>query len=355
MNNDERNASRDQKEPTITLLLSHLQEMRQAVPVNYQLKAALREKLQEQMRKMDASAFEAVQPRQMTHRRRWWTVGILAAAAAVALLIGPSDSLRLGAPQTLPLPLQLDPEQAAIASHAEQVAYLTNEQKLYTYPFAEEASSAYALQLPQTNGRYTGLAWANRSAQLAVTESGGDRARLWIMHAAEGGARARSQLLWEATDSDVSAPDWSPDDRWIAFTRTRGDRSEIWLVDILTLQAKRLTDGHHPVWSPDGTMLAFVNEKSVWLLNLADNSTVRVDEGDYPSWAEENVLTYTTPSGQLVAVQTAEQPFHAETVPFSPAKEGELKRVSWTEDGKRLLSAVETKEGMIFFVAKRDR
>ncbi|WP_126426664.1 TolB family protein [Brevibacillus marinus] len=355
MNNDERMASQENDEPTIALLLAHLQEMRRAVPVNYQLKAALRQKLQEQMKKMANSAPEpAPPPLADRHRRWWWAGGMLAVAAAVALLIWPDEAIRLRAQQTLSVPLQLAADEIALAQHAEQVAYLSDEQKVYTYSFDEKEPAVRSVQLPATDGRYNALSWANRSALLAVTETGGERSRLWVMSLDEHGSRAGSQLLWEEPDSALSSPDWSPDDRWIAFTRTKGGQSEIWLADVQTLQAKKLVDGRNPDWSGDGTMLAYVSEETVCLLNLADNSTVRVGEGDYPSWVDANVLTYTTRDGQLLAVRAGEQPLRAEAVPFQPAPEGQLIRASWARKGELLLAAVQTKAGTLFSVARRD-
>jgi dipeptidyl aminopeptidase/acylaminoacyl peptidase len=67
---------------------------------------------------------------------------------------------------------------------------------------------------------------------------------------------------------DVSAPQWSPDGKWIAFTGTEWNRKEdrrdthIYLVAATGGEPIRLTNGERgesaPQWSPDGTRIAFL-------------------------------------------------------------------------------------------------
>src|ERR1051325_1923264 len=67
---------------------------------------------------------------------------------------------------------------------------------------------------------------------------------------------------------DVSAPQWSPDGKWLAFTVTEWNRKEdrrdthIYLVAATGGDPIRLTNGERgesaPQWSPDGTRIAFL-------------------------------------------------------------------------------------------------
>jgi dipeptidyl aminopeptidase/acylaminoacyl peptidase len=71
---------------------------------------------------------------------------------------------------------------------------------------------------------------------------------------------------------DVGEPALSPDGRWIAFTfrpREDLDRSEICLVSPSGGGIRRLTGSprvsdHKPRWSPDGSQLAFLSDRSGW-------------------------------------------------------------------------------------------
>src|SRR4051812_12256378 len=63
----------------------------------------------------------------------------------------------------------------------------------------------------------------------------------------------------------ASDPQVSPDGRWIAYVRRSGDimtdrfRRSIWLIDTGTgAQAPLATGASQPVWSPDGTRLAYI-------------------------------------------------------------------------------------------------
>jgi Tol biopolymer transport system component len=86
------------------------------------------------------------------------------------------------------------------------------------------------------------------------------RAHLFIVDVATGETK-------RLTDGDFEdrAESWSPDGRQIAFSRTRGGKSEysvsdIWVADVATGAALRITEdvgrAISPTWSPDGTTIA---------------------------------------------------------------------------------------------------
>jgi Tol biopolymer transport system component len=72
--------------------------------------------------------------------------------------------------------------------------------------------------------------------------------------------------------ADDSVPDWSPDGEKITFASTRDGNWEIYLMDVNdaiqdpeNAQVRRLTnhegDDLSPVWSPDGTQIAFASDR----------------------------------------------------------------------------------------------
>jgi dipeptidyl aminopeptidase/acylaminoacyl peptidase len=86
------------------------------------------------------------------------------------------------------------------------------------------------------------------------------RSHLFVVDVATG----ETTQLTEG-DFEDRAESWSPDGRQIAFSRTRGGKSEyswsdIWVIDVATRAALRLTENvgraTSPTWSPDGTTIA---------------------------------------------------------------------------------------------------
>src|SRR6185503_18073409 len=56
-------------------------------------------------------------------------------------------------------------------------------------------------------------------------------------------------------------PAYSPDGRWIAYSRVEGDRRSIWIIPTRGGMPAQITEGpaarFHPSWSPDGSRVAF--------------------------------------------------------------------------------------------------
>lgn len=122
-----------------------------------------------------------------------------------------------------------------------------------------------------------------------VRDEGGDRwAQVWTMR--QDGTEQR--MLFASAQEDNASPAWSPDGRWLAFTRNgqvmvaRPDGTEVRLLD---------TEGAGPMWSPDGTRLVYGKDRDVWTVNADGSDPHRIIDGDYasaPTWS---------PTGDLIA------------------------------------------------------
>jgi Tol biopolymer transport system component len=93
----------------------------------------------------------------------------------------------------------------------------------------------------------------------------------------------RTRLLEKTAGLVEQFPDWSPDGRWIMFSRQRapGRRSDIVAVSPtgLGLHTLRRADAFEPHWSPDGRHIAYLSSRSAngWsvVVLAADGSHAR--------------------------------------------------------------------------------
>lgn len=95
--------------------------------------------------------------------------------------------------------------------------------------------------------------------------------------------------------ADDSVPAFSPDGKQIAFTSTRDGHYQIYVMDSLGGNLRRVSRGDatdfSPTWSPDGRWLAFTSVRdgapNIYLMDLNGNNVTRLttDGGDRPSWS----------------------------------------------------------------------
>ena len=98
-------------------------------------------------------------------------------------------------------------------------------------------------------------------------------------------------------------PDWSPDGKQIAFTSIREGNKEIYLLDVDSLAAIRLTqpdvnvENSQPAWSPDGKQMAYLVKRvgtyQVWIMSdIGQENAQLIRSGqslwDYaPAWSAD--------------------------------------------------------------------
>jgi dipeptidyl aminopeptidase/acylaminoacyl peptidase len=115
-------------------------------------------------------------------------------------------------------------------------------------------------------------------------------------------------------DRSDGQPQWSPDGKTIAFTRTDGDKSQIWLLPLGGGEAHVLTKAEfgagNPRWSPDGKKILYsssipfyaIEGKATWAYERPGRA-----QGDEPNFknmkADEKKKVTNSPDGSLTEVR----------------------------------------------------
>jgi Tol biopolymer transport system component len=135
-------------------------------------------------------------------------------------------------------------------------------------------------------------AWSRNGTKIAFDRTIGGNSDIWVMNADGTGL---AQLTNDpAADSD---PTWSPAATLIAFVSTRDGDSEIYSMsadgsDQVNLTNNTTTD-YAPDWAPDGSVIAFFHltggftQNGIWTMKPDGTDPGFVTAGDEPSWHPE--------------------------------------------------------------------
>ncbi|HUQ19787.1 MAG TPA: hypothetical protein VM099_09265, partial [Gemmatimonadaceae bacterium] len=157
---------------------------------------------------------------------------------------------------------------------------------------------------------YSQSAFSNDGKTLAFTAQREGKDVLYLLDVQSREVKKRLDLPVDA----VTGPTWSPDDRQIAFSGTRGGITDIFTVDRDGKNLRALTNDLYgdlqPNWSPDGKSIVFATDRgpltnfenlqiAKWQIAIADVPTGRVDV--LPNQAGLNLNPVWAPDGQSVA------------------------------------------------------
>lgn len=132
-------------------------------------------------------------------------------------------------------------------------------------------------------------AWSHQGDRIAFPSHRDGNAEIYVMN-----SDGSHQIRLTNTAASESHPNWSPDDRKIAYSLTNKDGSEeIWAMNSDGTGQARITanGGSGPVWSPDGTRIAFTLGANIWVMD-ADGSnqrqlTNKIVFNFFPTWSPD--------------------------------------------------------------------
>ncbi|MER6576918.1 amidohydrolase family protein [Nonomuraea sp. NPDC001023] len=166
-----------------------------------------------------------------------------------------------------------------------------------------------------TDSAALSVRWSPDGSEIAYLDQDG---ALWVVEVSTGDR----QKIYDAT-FEPGRPTWSPDGRTLAMAavvpysrRYREGLSKILLVDRATGAGTYVDPAPHrslqtrgddgPVWSPDGTMLAFAMESLLWVLPVAPSGRptgaarqVTREVSDAPVWAGDSATLLYLNEGRL--------------------------------------------------------
>ncbi len=195
------------------------------------------------------------------------------------------------------------------------------------------------------------LSWSPDSKELAFVRSKGKKSDIYIVSLETGAVRPFTTDGKENTD-----PSWSPDGEWIAYSSKRGlliNSLRVWRQPVRDGEAT-VNEGFHliypPIHSPDGKWVAYTNYlpdgKSGFIASRVNEQGELTGEPIFLKAARLQVgakpLRW-TPDGRLIVLQEA----YTEMTYALNIKNGEQRRVSsnpdfwfegaqWQSDGNRL-------------------
>jgi Tol biopolymer transport system component len=119
--------------------------------------------------------------------------------------------------------------------------------------------------------------------RLYVMNADGSRVRVLLDNFESGGFLAQNRFAWSPDGTRLTYADFSgPDERELRIWTVSLDGSAPSLVASHTSNA-----GGSPVWSPDGSQIAFVADRSSFVINSDGTGDVRtIDELTYLSWGD---------------------------------------------------------------------
>jgi|GEM_PF-2575870 len=287
----------EERDPTIAKLLVHLKTMREAVPVNYQLKKDLKQKLLAQMQQMGEvkKAEEPAFQNKSKRTRRWVTsLAILIAVIMISVIWGTRQGPAIE--NLNPFPIQNDIVDADLSPDGKQVIFLTRDHLLL---YDTKGQKINSIPLPEQS-EVNAVAYSPLGHEAAFVSQDQQSSKIWAANL-YGGAK---RLIYDAGDVPIQSLNWSSDGKWLYVQKA----GEIWKLSTNSTQAVKIAQGLQPSVSPSGNHIAAEQNGEIILISEKEDQVKKIGNGEKPQWMNEKWLVFFDSAKQdFIAVNPLEE------------------------------------------------
>ncbi|MEZ4521594.1 MAG: META domain-containing protein [Thermomicrobiales bacterium] len=194
--------------------------------------------------------------------------------------------------ETLPIDLSTITSSVQWSANDSQIYYASNIDGLEQL-YVADGNGSNPRRITEIAGGASSPDWSADGSKVVFTNGSHGPAVIYSVNT-DG---TNLQLLTFDQDETEDAPVWSPDGTQIAFGHFSNDgEGGIFIMDADGRNIRRLTDGGSwidslPSWSPDGTRIAFNRGQGIWVINVDGTGLQRLTDSPFsdegPVWSPD--------------------------------------------------------------------
>ncbi|WP_066639731.1 PD40 domain-containing protein [Desulfolucanica intricata] len=351
------NRGLDLEDSSLGPLLEHMRKVREAVPVNVQLKEELRKKLFHQ--KADLLPIPSGEPKSSNvFINRWFSIGLVVILMAVISLflwhqvglvkkldtVGELQELTRYWAEEKPLSPAISPDgKNLLVTRGGSLLWL------------DESGTQYTLLKSEQGEYYHSPTWTPDGKNITLvkkTREGNDVLIQYpvpflsmntevVSFPPDGLAKETPELLYRGREGEeISNLHWSPKENYLAYVLKKPQKPSVIMLLDSSKKLRNLGPGINITWSPDGTKLVVARqqkEPQLWLVSLEQQEEF-LGNGENPVWSPQGYLVFTEMKTQERILTYMPDGLPQYTV---QQRVGEIRSVYLGENGKEALQLIQ--------------